>query len=108
MDETQKFVTGTVRLKFFKGNLTIVGRKSPYSLYDYGLATYDRDTTFDEKSAAGFIYLDTLSLKTWSKVQRVPGSGIRIKARVPAAMHFIRGAAANELRRRFFLYTKAV
>ena len=75
MDETQKFVTGTVRLKFFKGNLTIVGRKSPYSLYDYGLATYDRDTTFDEKSAAGFIYLDTLSLKTWSKVQG-PGSGI--------------------------------
>ena len=73
MDETQKFVTGTVRLKFFKGNLTIVGRKSPYSLYDYGLATYDRDTTFDEKSAAGFIYLDTLSLKTWSKVQG-PGS----------------------------------
>ena len=66
---TQKFVTGTVRLKFFKGNCHVVGRKSPFSLYDYGLATYDRDTTFDEKASAGFIEIDTLSLKTWAKVQ---------------------------------------
>ena len=51
MADTQKFVTGTVRLKFFKGNCHVVGRKSPFSLYDYGLATYDRDTTFDEKAA---------------------------------------------------------
>ena len=47
----------------------VVGRKSPFSLYDYGLATYDRDTTFDEKASAGFIEIDTLSLKTWAKVQ---------------------------------------
>lgn len=69
MADTQKFVTGTVRLKFFKGNCHVVGRKSPFSLYDYGLATYDRDTTFDEKASAGFIEIDTLSLKTWAKVQ---------------------------------------
>ena len=69
MADTQKFVTGTVRLKFFKGNCHFVGRKSPFSLYDYGLATYDRDTTFDEKASAGFIEIDTLSLKTWAKVQ---------------------------------------
>ena len=69
MVDTQKFVTGTVRLKFFKGNCHVVGRKSPFSLYDYGLATYDRDTTFDEKASAGFIEIDTLSLKTWAKVQ---------------------------------------
>ena len=68
MADTQKFVTGTVRLKFFKGNCHVVGRKSPFSLYDYGLATYDRDTTFDEKASAGFIEIDTLSLKTWAKV----------------------------------------
>ena len=37
--------------------------------HDYGLATYDRDTTFDEKASAGFIEIDTLSLKTWAKVQ---------------------------------------
>ena len=69
MADTQKYVTGTVRLKFFKGNCHVVGRKSPFSLYDYGLATYDRDTTFDEKASAGFIEIDTLSLKTWAKVQ---------------------------------------
>ena len=69
MADTQKLVTGTVRLKFFKGNCHVVGRKSPFSLYDYGLATYDRDTTFDEKASAGFIEIDTLSLKTWAKVQ---------------------------------------
>ena len=51
MADTQKFVTGTVRLKFFKGNCHVVGRKSPFSLYDYGLATYDRDTTFDGRPA---------------------------------------------------------
>ena len=69
MAETQKFVTGTVRLKFFKGHCTVMGRKSPCSLYDYGLATYDRDTTFDEKAAVGFIEIETLSLKTWAKMQ---------------------------------------
>ena len=78
MADTQKFVTGTVRLKFFKGNCHVVGRKSPFSLYDYGLATYDRDTTFDEKASAGFIEIDTLSLKTWAKV-RGPSSACRPK-----------------------------
>ena len=75
MADTQKFVTGTVRLKFFKGNCHVVGRKSPFSLYDYGLATYDRDTTFDEKASAGFIEIDTLSLKTWAKVQGPSSAG---------------------------------
>ena len=69
MATTQQCVTGTVRLKFYKGNCTVTGRKSDFSLYDYGLATYDRDTTFDEKASAGFIEIDTLSLKTWAKVQ---------------------------------------
>ena len=69
MTETQKFVTGTVRCKFFKGHCTVMGRKSPCSLYDFGLATYDRDTTFDEKAAEGFIQIETLSLKTWAKMQ---------------------------------------
>ena len=40
MADTQKFVTGTVRLKFFKGNCHVVGRKSPFSLYDYGPVSY--------------------------------------------------------------------
>lgn len=59
IDETQKFVTGTVRVKLYKGSCTVVGRKSPYSLYDTGLATYSKDTkdTFDHKAAMGFIYV---------------------------------------------------
>ena len=77
MADTQKFVTGTVRLKFFKGNCHVVGRKSPFSLYDYGLATYDRDTTFDEKASAGFIEIDTLSLKTWAKVQSPSSAAVQ-------------------------------
>lgn len=59
IDETQKFVAGTVRVKLYKGSCTVIGRKSPYSLYDTGLATYSKDTqdTFDHKAAMGFIYV---------------------------------------------------
>ena len=56
IDSTQEYVTGTVRLKLFKGNVTVVGRKSPYSLYDTGLATYAKGDKFDHTSAVGFIY----------------------------------------------------
>nr|WP_280985036.1 argininosuccinate synthase [Coriobacterium glomerans] len=69
MAETQKGVTGVVRLRFLKGRCTVIGRKSARSLYDLGLATYDRDSTFDERAASGFLELQTLSLKTWAKVQ---------------------------------------
>ncbi|MFH0859754.1 MAG: argininosuccinate synthase [Candidatus Altiarchaeota archaeon] len=55
IDETQKVVTGTVRMKLYKGSCTIVGRKSGYSLYDYRLATYDRSDRFDHSKAEGFI-----------------------------------------------------
>jgi argininosuccinate synthase len=59
IDKTQEYVTGTVRVKLFKGSVTVVGRKSPTSLYDVGLATYSKDTvdTFDHKAAMGFIYV---------------------------------------------------
>lgn len=59
IDATQEFVTGTVRMKLYKGSCSVVGRKSPYSLYDTGLATYSKDTkdTFDHKAAMGFIYV---------------------------------------------------
>ena len=52
-------MNGTVRVKLFKGSVTVVGRKSPTSLYDVGLATYSKDTvdTFDHKAAMGFIYV---------------------------------------------------
>jgi len=57
IDETQKYVTGVVKMKLYKGNYTCVGRKSRYSLYDTGLATYSKGDTFDHKAAMGFIYV---------------------------------------------------
>jgi argininosuccinate synthase len=66
--ETQKTVTGTVRLKLYKGNSTVVGRKSPNALYSEDLATYDPNSTFDEAAAAGFIALWGLSARQWASV----------------------------------------
>jgi argininosuccinate synthase len=51
----QPRVTGTVRLKLFKGDCRVVGRKSPNSLYDRDLASYDSGDTFDHRAADGFI-----------------------------------------------------
>ena len=66
---SQSYVTGTVRLKLFKGNSSIVGRKSPKSLYDLGLATYDKGDQFDHSAAEGFIRLWGLPVRTQAQVQ---------------------------------------
>jgi argininosuccinate synthase len=66
--ETQKTVTGNVRLKLYKGNSTVVGRKAPNALYSEDLATYDPNSTFDEAAAAGFIALWGLSARQWASV----------------------------------------
>jgi argininosuccinate synthase len=63
IDETQKNVTGTVRLKLYKGNCTVVGRKSPQSLYHPDYATFEEDAVYDQKLAEGFIQLNALRLK---------------------------------------------
>jgi argininosuccinate synthase len=63
IDETQKNVTGTVRLKLYKGNCIVVGRKSPQSLYHPGYATFEEDAVYDQKLADGFIQLNALRLK---------------------------------------------
>ncbi len=68
IDETQKTVTGTVRLRLYKGNMTIVGRKSQFSLYNPGLATYTEDDTFDHKASEGFISIYGLPVKTYHEV----------------------------------------
>lgn len=67
--DTQKFVTGQVKAKFYKGSMTVTGRKSAYSLYDYSLATYGEGDTFDRSASKGFIELHTLAATTWSKTQ---------------------------------------
>ena len=66
---SQRYVTGTVRMKLFKGHSTVVGRKSPTSLYNLSLATYDKGDQFDQSAAAGFIHLWGLPSKTQAQVQ---------------------------------------
>lgn len=66
---SQRYVMGTVRLKLYKGHAMVVGRQSPRSLYDIGLATYDKGDKFDQDSAKGFIDLWGLSVKTQAQVQ---------------------------------------
>ena len=63
IDETQINVTGTVRLKLYKGNCIVVGRKSPKSLYHPDYATFEEDTVYDQSLAEGFIQLNALRLK---------------------------------------------
>lgn len=68
--QTQQRVTGTVRIKLFKGQATTVGRKSEYSLYTPDLATYGADDQFDHKAAEGFIYVWGLPTRVWSQQVR--------------------------------------
>jgi argininosuccinate synthase len=65
IDKSQEFVTGTVRLKLYKGNVGVVGRESKYSLYDQDLVTFeDGKTAYDQRDAEGFIRLNALRLRT--------------------------------------------
>ena len=73
VESSQRNVTGTVRLKFYKGSSTLVGRKSPKSLYQYELATYDKGDTFDHDAAIGFIKVWGLPLQTQAKLQLQSG-----------------------------------
>lgn len=66
---TQACVTGTVKVKLYKGSSAVVGRKSPYSLYDFGLASYGAQDTFDHEAAKGFIRLHGLPTTVWSAKQ---------------------------------------
>ena len=68
VNETQKTVTGVVRLKLYKGSSTIAGRTAPRALYDKDLATYDPNSTFDEAAAAGFIALWGLPARQWAAI----------------------------------------
>jgi argininosuccinate synthase len=68
VEETQKTVTGKVRVKLIKGNHMVVGRQSPYSLYNEELATYLKGDTFDHQAAVGFIKLWGLPTKVYSEI----------------------------------------
>ncbi len=73
IESTQRYVTGTVRLKLCRGNSLVVGRKAPASLYSHGLATYDKGDIFDQSVSAGFIQLWGLPAKTQAQVQGIGG-----------------------------------
>jgi argininosuccinate synthase len=71
IDETQKVVNGEVRLKLYKGNVIVVGRKSEDSLFDEAIATFEDDAgAYDQKDAEGFIKLNALRLRTAAKKGR--------------------------------------
>jgi argininosuccinate synthase len=63
IDQTQRRVTGTARLKLYKGNVIVTGRRSPYSLYDQDVATFEADRVYDQRDAEGFIKLNALRLR---------------------------------------------
>jgi argininosuccinate synthase len=70
IDQTQDRVSGTVRVKLFKGNASIVGRRSDNSIYTPNLATYGAEDEFDHKAAEGFIYIWGLPTRIWSQKMR--------------------------------------
>ena len=69
IDESQKNVTGIVRLKLYKGNCMVVGRKSEQSLYRTDLATFEGEEVYDQKDADGFIRLNALRLKVANMIK---------------------------------------
>lgn len=67
IDESQRYMTGEARLRYFKGSCSVVGRRSPNSLYDSKLATYGSGDTFSHESAKGFIQLWGLPVEVWAR-----------------------------------------
>ena len=74
IDKSQQYVTGTVRLKLYKGNVIVVGRESPYSLYDKELVTFEEGAVaYDHRDAQGFIKLNALRLRTLAQRKKKMG-----------------------------------
>ena len=73
VNDTQKTVTGLVRVKLYRGSMVIAGRKSVHSLYNAKLATYTEEDTFDHRASEGFIKIFGLPVKTYNQVN---GSGV--------------------------------
>ncbi|MBO8141678.1 MAG: argininosuccinate synthase [Firmicutes bacterium] len=70
---TQRWVTGDVRLKLYKGNVIVAGRRAPYSLYQHDLATFEADEVYNQRDAEGFINLFGLPVKVQATVQGIAG-----------------------------------
>jgi argininosuccinate synthase len=72
IDATQENVNGTARMKLYKGNCTVVGRKSPNSLYSEAFATFEKDQVYNQKDATGFIRLNGLRLRIQNILKNKP------------------------------------
>ena len=70
IDATQENVTGEVRVKLYRGNVVVVGRRAPRSLYSERLATFEADTVYDQRDAEGFIKLNALRLRSRAQLDR--------------------------------------
>ena len=62
-EETQRDVTGTARIKLYKGSCRVVGRKAPHSLYMHDFATFEEESVFDQADSTGFIRVNALRLQ---------------------------------------------
>ncbi|HXG31457.1 MAG TPA: argininosuccinate synthase [Thermodesulfobacteriota bacterium] len=70
IEESQRNVTGTARMRIYKGNVSVVGRRSPLSLYKKDLATFEEDSIYNQKDATGFIRLNALRLAVGNLLQK--------------------------------------
>ncbi|MCG2635445.1 MAG: argininosuccinate synthase, partial [Gammaproteobacteria bacterium] len=71
IDHSQHTVNGQVRVKLYKGNVTVVGRQSNESLFDPAIATFDDDGgAYNQADAEGFIRLNALRLRSWARVHK--------------------------------------
>ena len=70
IDQSQKNVNGTVRVKLFKGAATVIGRRSPDSLYSEAHVTFEADSVYDQRDAQGFIKLNALRLRLSEAARR--------------------------------------
>ncbi|HXF96443.1 MAG TPA: argininosuccinate synthase [Gemmatimonadales bacterium] len=80
VNATQKHVTGTVRLKLYKGSVTVAGRESPFALYQPSYATFGRDNVYDQRDAEGFIHLYGLALKIGAQLAAARSEGVSAAA----------------------------
>jgi argininosuccinate synthase len=80
---TQRFVTGEVRVRLDRGTATVVGRRSPHSLYSTSLATYGKGDAFDQRASEGFIKLFGLPLRTQARRQALWGAGSEASLDIP-------------------------
>jgi len=80
---TQRFVTGEVRVQLGRGAATVVGRRSPHSLYSTSLATYGKGDAFDHKASEGFIRVFGLPLRTQARTQALWGEGSEAALDIP-------------------------